>query len=886
MPSQIRPGIRRLLHLVTRRSARRDADDEIRLHLKLRTDQLIAEGLSAADARAEAQRRFGPLDVERREFYRDAVRRERHARWRDALDSARGDVRYGLRTLRRDLGFTTFAFLIVALGIGASATVFSLVDGLLLRPLPFRDPSHLVWISNIGDDGVAEWRLQVSHFVDLGARSQSLSDIAGYFAYYNPDNAILSRNGETTRLTRVPVTCNFISFLGVTPRLGRSFNPDECRDESAPTAVLTDKTWRTQFAADPSIVGRTVTINDLPVMVIGVMPASFDFSSAFAPGTPADFFSPFPLSAGNDSRGNTLATIGRLKPGVSLEKARTELVAIGKDLTAQFPRRNTLRVRVTSLDARVNGAFREAVIMLAAAVAGVMLIVALNLASLQYARLTARGRELAVRLALGASRGRLVRQTLTESLVLTGSGAVAGVGIAIVATRAVSRLAAFEIPLLSRVGVDVAVLGAATIVAVVTSIVVGVWPPLQVPVDPNDALKDGSRGATRGASHTRFRSALVVTEIAAAFVLLVATALLMRSFVRVLDADLGFRPEGIATIRVDAAKRFPDLATATAYYDDILRRVRAVPGVTSASLSDVLPFSGDRSWAMPAEGQVYQRGQYPEGFVRVVREDYFRTMGISLREGRDFTDADTPDAPRVAIINESMARRLWPGRDAIGQRIKQGQMVTVVGIVGDVRHGALESAFTGEVYFPMRQYADYARVALVVRTSMSAAQLAPAARPALESVTPEAAKQTWSPVQALIDKASSPRRFVVLLLTGFASFALVLAALGVYALISYGVSQRRQEIGIRLALGASPGNVRASILRGTLILAAAGLGLGAIGALALAPALGGMLFGVTSRDPLSFGTALVLLGVVATCAALFPARRAARMDPSTALRDG
>ena len=887
MTSEIRPGIRRLLRLVTRRSMQQDADEEIRLHLELRTKQLIGEGMSPSAARAEAERRFGEVDDERRRSRASAARQERRLRWRDSFDLVRGDVRYALRTLRRDAGFTAFALVIIALGIGASATVFSLVNGVLLRPLPFRDPSRLVWIGNVADNGVDVWRVQVAHFVDLGARSRSLSDLAGYYAYYSVGDAVVGTpGGNTQRLTRVPVTCNFFPFLGVTPRLGRSFTADECLDNSAAATMLTEKAWRDEFAADRSIVGRVVSINDQPVRVIGVLPASFDFASVFTPGASVDLFTPYALSDQNNRSGNTLGVVGRLKPGVSIERARRELVAIGKQLTEEFPRRNTIRPQVRSLDEHVNGRVRPALIVLALAVAAVMLIVALNLASLQFARTTARGRELAVRLALGASRGRLIRQALTESLVLAGGGAALGVAIGLLATRYLSGLRALDIPLLARVTVDLPALGAATIVALVTGIVVGVLPALHAPANPNDALKDGTRGATRGGRHARVRSALVVTEIAAALVLLVASSLLLRSFVRVLDTKLGFAPAQLARLRVDPPTRLPDLATASAYYDEILRRVRAIPGVTDASLNDMLPFTGDRSWAMPAEGRVYQRGQYPEGFVRVVGNGYFRTMSIPMRVGRDFTDADTRDAPPVVIINESMARTLWPDRSAIGQRIQQGKAhPTVIGVVGDTRHTSLESAFTGEVYFPLTQFFT-SRVDLVVRTSMSLSALAASARAALAPVAPVAAKGQWTKMQEVIDKVASPRRFVVVLLGGFAVFAVVLAALGIYALISYGVAQRRQEIGIRIALGASAHDVRGAIMRNTLRLALAGMLVGVAGALVVVPTMSGLLFGVTWSDPLSFAGALAILLLVAATAGLLPAHRASGVDPSIALRDG
>jgi len=887
MTSEIRPGIRRLLRLATRRTARHDADEEIRLHLQLRTAQLVREGMSPSAARAEAERRFGDVDKERRRVRASATRHTRRVLWREWLDTVRVDVRYALRTLRRDASFTAFALAIMALGIGASATVFSLVNGVLLQPLPFREASRLIWIGNIGDNGVDEWRVQVAHLVDLGARNHSLAGVAGYYAYYSIGDAMLSSGDASRRLTRVPVTCNFFPLLGITPRLGRSFSGDECRDESAPTAMLTETTWREQFASDPSIVGRAISINNRPVTVVGVLPASFDFATVFAPGSNADLFTPYALSEQHSQSGNSVAVIGRLKPGVSVAQARTDLVAVGKQLTDEFPRRNRIRPRVMSLDEHVNRRIRPALIVLTIAVGAVMLIVALNLASLQFARMTARGREIAVRLALGGSRGRLIRQAITETMVLALGGAVLGVAFALVATRFVTHLRAFDIPLLARVQLDSRSLVVAVGIAVLTGVIVGVLPAVHAPSDPNDALKEGSRSATRGGRHTRIRSSLVVAEIAAALVLLVAAALLVRSFVRVLDANLGFVPTQLARLRIDPPRRLGNLPTTTAYYDDVLRRIRALPGVTGASLNDLLPFTGDRSWGIPAEGHTYPRGQMPEGFTRFVADDYFRTMGIPLIQGRDFSDGDTPDAPPVVIINESMARKLWPNEPALGRRVAQGKdRLTVIGIVGDARHTTLESPFTGEVYFPMRQNYVGGRVDLVVRSTLPLADVAAAARNALGPVAKEASLGEWTSMQTLIDRVASPRRFIVTVLGAFAIFAVGLSALGIYALIAYGVDQRRREIGIRMALGASGADVRRSILFGTLRLAATGLVLGVVGALIAVPTMNGLLFGVTWRDPVSFAGAVAMILAASAAAGFLPANRASRGDPSIALREG
>ncbi len=424
----IRPGIRRLFRLAGRSDANREADDEIRLHLQLRIDELVASGMSPDEARAEAERRFGSVDEERARFAADARRRDDRVRFREWFESVAQDARYALRTLRRDLGFTMFAVLIVGLGIGASATVFSLVNGILLRPMPFRDPSRLIWIANISDDGVSEWRLEADHVADLAARNRTLEGLAGYYAYYSGGNAPLTiAPGDVERVTRVPVTCDFLPFLGVAPVVGRSFTPEECMSNSAPVMIMTEGLWRARFAADRSIVGRTVTVGDRAVTVVGVAPASFDFPSVFAPGTQADYFTPFPLDSITGRSGNSLAIVGRLKPGVSISVAREDLAAIGKQLMEEYPKtRNTLRIKIQPLDERINGAVRPALIILGWAVIAVMLIVSANLASLQHARTSARHREMAVRAALGAARGRLVRQALTESLVLAAGGALLG----------------------------------------------------------------------------------------------------------------------------------------------------------------------------------------------------------------------------------------------------------------------------------------------------------------------------------------------------------------------------------------------------------------------------------------------------------------------------
>ena len=490
-------------------------------------------------------------------------------------------------------------------------------------------------------------------------------------------------------------------------------------------------------------------INDAPTTVIGVLPQSFDFATVFAPGSKIDMYSAFPLTEENDRRGNTLAVVGRLKPGVTIEKARAEITAIGKQLTSENRRRNTFRPKVVAFDERINGRFRPALFVLSCAVAVVMLIVSANLSSLQFARLSARQKELAVRVALGAGRGRLIRQTLTESLVLSLGGAIVGLGLTVAGTSVVSRLHAFDIPLLDRVGIDATAFGFAVLVAVITGVLIGLLPAIQTPASVYDALKESNRGSTRSAGHTRVRGALVVAEVALACVLLVGAGLLIRSFVHVLDVDLGYRPARTAALRIDPGSRFPDQASANAYYNDALARVRPIPGISGAALADVLPFDGDRSWGVAGEGQMYEKGHYPEAFIRVVSDGYFATMGIPVRAGRDFTPSDVDGGENVVVMNQTLAHTLWPDRPAVDQIIMQrGERWRVAGVVGDVRHNALEHGFTGELYFSMRQMADYRAMNLVVQTDLSPTQLASSVRAALQPIAPDLPRAEWRTLQA------------------------------------------------------------------------------------------------------------------------------------------
>jgi len=868
---------RRLRYWLNHSERQRWLWEEMEFHIESMTQDWIAEGMSEPEARAAAHRKFGNMTQKSEEARFTWI-----ARWMGDLTQ---DLRHSFRGMRRDAGFTAFTILIAGLGIGASATVFSVVNALLLRPLPFRDPGRLVWMTNGGG-----WSTQSEHYVDLREENHSFSDLAGWNGYYRVGDQELTGNGEPERLTSVPVTGNFFALLGVQPAIGRSFTSEECQGRySAPPALLLSYGfWRRRFASDPSIVGRKLVLNSQPVTVVGVLPSSFDFAGVFTPGAPVDIFIPWPLTDKTKPRGNSMAIVGRLAPGSTLQAAQAELTILGKQLQSQHPERNNIVPRLVPLEQHVSGGVRPALLVLACAVGVVMLIVCANVSSLQLARSGTRQKEMALRAALGAGRSRLLRQMLTESVALSGCGAVLGLALSVAGTRELAHLHAFNLPLLESVRIDGSALLFTLLAAVASGVLFGLLPALRVTaLSLREGMQDGSRGSSGGKRHAWVRDGLVVSELAFACILLVGAGLLMRSFLRVLEVNPGFRPERAAALRIDPSFRISSFAQQNSFIDEVLHGARSVPGIVAAGITDVLPLREDRSWAVKGKGQVDPKGHYPEAFIRVVSDGYYEAAGIPLRLGREFTERDRASSERVVVVNETLARTLWPGQNPLVHSIVTdgGRLVVVVvGVVADVRHEALETAGGPEMYLPMRQTGDYAAMQLVVRTALPPDSLAAGIRTALRPIDPNLPVREFVTFQDLVDRAVSPRRFLVLLLAGFAAFALILASLGIYAVISFSVSQRVQEIGIRMALGASATDLQGRIVLRTLGLAAVGLALGMTASRVLATALGSLLFGVTSGDPVTFAGMGTLLIAVAAVAGYIPAWRASRIDPMMALR--
>jgi predicted permease len=622
------------------------------------------------------------------------------------------------------------------------------------------------------------------------------------------------------------------------------------------------------------------------LLVVGVLPASFDFGSVFAPGQKMDVFVPVVMDILRNW-GNTLAVVGRLKPGVSVAQAQAEADVLFPRFKAAHPEWwGDYGSTLTGLKEHVSGKLRRSLLTLWCAVGLILLIVCVNLSNLQMARTAARGKEFAVRAALGAGRARLCRQLLTESLALTGAGALLGLGLAAGLTLYVARQQAITLPLLNGVRVDVAAfcwtLAVAGAAALLFGLVTGIK---SYAGNPQETLKSGGPGMTAGRGHERLRASLVVAEVALACVLLTGAGLLLRSFLRVLDIDLGFQPARAAVVKIDyddGGKR----ERRGAILQEILRNITAIPGIERAGIADMLPLGRNRSWGLRAKGMEQPKGDSLAVVVRIVTPGYLDAMGIRLRAGRDFTWADSATSEPVFIINEATARLYWHGIDPVGRLARIGRRdVRVAGVVADVRGHTLEAPAVPEMYIPMTQDSPEG-AELVVRTGLPLKEAAPAILQTLRRLNPAQPAAEVRPLQHIVDRATSPRRFFVALVGAFAALGLLLASLGIYGVISYSVTRQTQEIGIRMALGASGGQVRAAVVKRSLRLAAAGAALGAIGSFGAARGIASLLFGTRPEDPVVFAGVILLLCAVALGAGYIPARRASRIEPILALRVG
>ncbi len=796
------------------------------------------------------------------------------------------DLRYALRAVRKDLRLFVFAAVIIGLGIGACTAVFSVLSPLLLRELPLEDPDRLVWVANAGEGGMSSVTSRSSNLRDFREANQSFDGLTGYFAFFEQGSYNLVGDGEPARLVGVDVAHDFLDVLGVRPALGRSFTEEEGQWGGPDTVILSHGLWLRQFGGDPDVVGTSVVLNDTPNEIVGVLPRSFDFAATFTPHTRVDFLRTFPISDETDRWGNTLTIIGRLAEGSSIESAQADLDRIIVGLEEADPERWGLGAVVTGMQAKIAGPYRTALLLLAAAAGMVMLIVCVNLSNLLLAKGTRRSSEMAVRSALGAPRARLIRQMLIESLLLSAAGVGLGLGMAMAATRFVTGASGLNIPLLNDVSVDGAALAFSGVLALVVGILVGIVPALQVASGGEAAAFNSTRrGMSANRRSTRLREGLVIAEVALACVLLVAGGLLLRSFQNVLDVDLGFEPAQVAVWQLNSNRSFETLAEEAAYYDQLVANVQAIPGVESVGLTDAVPLGRNRSWDLKAPGREYDGVSSLTAFPHIVDSRYLQAMGIPLLAGRYFDGRDNEQRGNVIILNETAAREVYQGEDVLGRTVLIGRTeCEVVGIVADIRHRALELGAGPQMYLPITQIGDFGALDMVVRSALPADALAGSVASAIQAVDPTLPTREYRTLDSVVDLSLSPRRFTLQLLIAFAASALLLAALGIYGVLSYAVGERIPEIGIRMALGDTAGGILRRVVGRTLALAAIGLVIGAIGSIVASRWITSLLYSVHPGDPGTFGIMSVLLLSVAGLAGLVPALRASRTEPASVLR--
>ena len=794
------------------------------------------------------------------------------------------DLRFAIRQLTKSSGFAATAILTLALGIGACTAMFSIVNAVILKPLPFREPNRLVWIENIFGGGLSGRTSRADVFNGWREQSKSFESLGAYFAFSDYGRLLLSGSGAPESLRGVGVSDNFLPTLGVSLLHGRNFTAEECAFTGPGAVILIHSYWQRRFAGDPGVVGKGLTLNGKPNTVIGVLPPDFDFDAIFTPGSEVDVVTAFPLTTETARWGNTIFGIGRLKPGVTAAQAQAELTVISERLHKTITNSGHFGAIVLPLDDALRAKFRAPFLILAGAVICVLAIACVNLSNLLLARINVRRQEFVVRVALGAGRRHLVQQALTESLLLAFAGAVIGVPLAMWGTDLLARLQTFGVPLLQNASVDRVALAVTIGLTTLAGIACGLLPSLYLSNGGGQNLQNATHQRSAGRSSSRARNILIVSEIALACVLLVGAGLLFRSFNSLLNVNLGFQPQQAMAWRVDPHRNFKSGEDVAQYLGELTRRVSALPGVEAVGLSDTLPLGRNRTWGAGAVGVQYKDGEYPSAFPRMIDPHYLQAMQIHLLAGRYFEPEFNPKTVKSVIINQTMAEHLWPGRDPLGQKISVNGESTVIGVVANVRHSSLENSGGNEMYLDCRQLGDWSAMEMVVRTTRPPESLIPEVKATLTAFDPSLPTGEYYQLERLVDDAVGPRRLVMRLLGFFSSLALMLASIGLYGVMAFAVTQRQQEIGIRMAIGAQRRDILQMVLTDGLKLVVIGVGVGLAGSLIFVRVIQGLLFGVSAYDPLTFMAIAGLLTVIATLACLLPARRATKVDPMVALR--
>ncbi|AGY60600.1 ABC transporter permease [Gloeobacter kilaueensis] len=809
---------------------------------------------------------------------------------KEQLQVLQQDLRYGWRMLIKNPGFTAVAVLTLALGIGANTAIFSVVNAVLLRTLPYPEPEQLVQVFESQlQQGLEKGAVSPPNYLDWRQQNRVFTNIA----VYNTDQFSFKSGSQPERLNGAFISADFFKTLGVRPLLGRDLSPEEEKTGHDRVVLLSYRLWQERFGGNPAVLGRVITLQARPYTVIGVLPPGFAF-----PRDKTEIWVPLAFGEAKmqERDSHFLNGIARLKPGISLAQASAQMDVVSAALARQYPDSNTNRkALLVPLYEQLVGKIRPALLLLLAAVAAVLLIACANVANLLLSRAVSRQKEIAVRTALGASRARILRQLLTESILLALLGALLGLGFALLGLKMLVATIPRSLPRIDQIALDGPVLVFTLAVAVLSAVLFGLAPALQVSkTDFNEALKDGGRGATSSRERNRVRDLLVVSEVALALMLLVSAALLTQSFLNLQNVKPGFRPEQVVTATLSLPlARYPEERQQITFFDRLIERVQTLPGVESVSVVNTLPLGGsDSSVTLLVEGQSRPKpGQEPLSGYLAVGPEYLRTMGIVLLRGRPLSPLDNAQTPKVALINETMARRFWPHSDPIGKRFstdmpvpKADSWITVVGIVQDTRFLGLNQAIRPEMYLPYRQ-AAWPYMSLVVRTTNSdPATLAATLRAQVQAIDPDQALGTIKTMERVVADSIEQQRFNVLLLVSFAVVALILASIGIYSVMAYSVTQRTHEIGVRLALGAPQGKILALVVTQGMLLVLSGILVGLGAAVVLARALSSLLFGVSAFDLPTFAAVSVLILAVALSACYLPARRATRVDPMVALR--
>ena len=871
--------------------------EELSQHLEDEYERALSCGTSEEEARQQVLEQLNTPDLLQREL--------KHVERRgsenpielgtegkiNVFADLRQDLRYGLRTLAKNPAFTSIAIVALALGIGANSAIFSVVDAVLLRPLPFKKPEQLVMLwENATHLGFPKNTPSPANSLDGQKQAGAFTGMAAMVERsFN-----LTGVGEPERLDGRRVSANLFDLLGVRAVLGRTFVPDDDRPGSH-VVLLSYSLWQRRFGSDPSVIGRALALNGESYTVIGIMPRFVQLPGFANRNDQLWVPIAFPPEEAAQRGNHFLEVIARMKPGVTLKQAQAEMETIAARLAQQYPDYNTrLGAVVVPLHEEVVGDIKPALLVLLGAVGFVLLIACANVANLLLARAAVRQKEIALRLALGASRSRLMRQFLTESVLLAMFGAGLGLLLALGGIRILKTFIPATISQVQTINIDARVLIFTGLVAILTGIGFGLAPALQAShLNLNDTLKEGGRDAGGGRKGNRLRDLLVIGEVAVSFVLLIGAGLLINSFFHLRNLEPGFRADHLLTMKVDLSEvKYPDRERRAAFFDEVIRRVRALPGVQSAAVAGNLPltYNGD-SMNISVEGVPDPPpDQRPDVIFRAIGPGYFGTMGISIIRGRDFTDQDKADSKNVVVISEKTAQHFWPGQDPIGRRLKPGSSTSntpwreVIGIVKDVRQNDFIAPPKMQMYFTYRQLKDLAPNALVIRTSIEPLSLTASARDAIWSVDKDQTVADIDTMEHIVAEAVARQRFSMLLLGLFATLALLLASVGIYGVMTYSVAQRTHEIGIRIALGARRADVLQMTIKQGLRLVGAGMILGLAAAFILTRVLESLLFGISATDPVTFfGISLVLLAV-AILASYLPALRATKVDPIIALR--